>query len=65
MIPAIGTLKTTPRRGETAAPQRKWLRVLQVEVANVARAAEQQRIAMTLTRWLIHTNPPRPINGTR
>jgi len=32
MIPAIGTLKTTPRRGETAAPQRKWLRVLQVEV---------------------------------
>lgn len=36
-----------------------------VVLANVARAAEQQRIAMTLTRWLIHTNPPRPINGTR
>jgi len=50
MIPTIGTSETTPCRGETAAPQRKWPRVLQVEVANDD-AAVRQLCADAYNSW--------------
>lgn len=34
-----------------------------VVLANVARATEQERIALALSRWLVQTNPPWPADG--